>query len=60
MTEEQRVKLEEYLDDFEVAVTIRTLCNPKRYANALEVAVKATDDQRKRILDLLDTIQRNR
>ena len=54
MTEGQRVKLEEYLDEFEVAVTVRTLCD---HPNALEVAVKATDDHRERILDLLDTIQ---
>jgi len=55
MTEAQRVKLEEYLDDFEVAVTVRTLCD---HPNALEVAVKATDDHRERILDHLSTIQR--
>ena len=54
MTEEQRIKLEEYLDEFEVAVTVRTLCD---HPNALEVAVKATDDHRERILDHLDTIQ---
>ena len=55
MTEGQRVKLEEYLDDFEVAVTIRTLSD---HPLALEVAVKATDDHRERILDHLSTIQR--
>ena len=56
MTEGQRVKLEQYLDEFEVAVTVRTLCD---HPNALEVAVKATDDHRERILDHLDTIQRS-
>jgi len=54
MTEGQRVKLEEYLDDFEVAVTVRTLCD---HPNALEVAVKAANDHRERITDHLDTIQ---
>ena len=58
MTEGQRVKLEEYLDDFEVAVTNRTYYKLNRYANALEVAVKATDDHRERITDHLSTIQR--
>ena len=54
MTEGQRVKLEEYLDDFEVAVTIRTLSD---HPLALEGAVKAANDHRERITDHLDLIQ---
>ena len=56
MTEKQRVKLEQYLDEFEVAVTVRTLCD---HPNAKEVAVKATNDHRERITDYLTVIQNN-
>ena len=56
MTEGQRVKLEQYLDEFEVAVTVRGLCD---HPNAKEVAVKSANDHRERILDHLDTIQRS-
>ena len=55
MTEGQRVKLEELIEDYELAVTVREL---QDRTDAIELANKSVIDRFEKIQDQLDVIQR--